>query len=395
MATRRSKPAAPFGPDAEPLSESADTKSSLATDASPSSPEVLRTLYSALLKTRLLEEQVLSLSRAGKIPGVAPPSWAAKPPKSGHASVLSLKTASPPRLRTLYSALLKTRLLEERVLTLSRAGKIPGVALPILGGEATEVGACIGLQPEDSLATSQPKLAAHVVKDTQLHRVFAELFARHKQPPPQHTSNGAGALRIIPPASSVTGQLDIAAGVAYAYRSLGKANVVVALADDGLAALGFWHEAASLASRHRLPIVFIVENCAQSQANGTSVIQSDEDLRDRAEAYGIPGITVDGNDIVAVWRVTQESIHRARTGAGATLIECRTWRWHAETDKSSTNGRSKSKPAYWQHDPLQRMEHYMKKRKLWQQAWKDRLVNEYQGALAVAVNSLQQVSKSR
>ena len=338
MATRRSKPAAAFAPNTEPLCESADTKSSLATDASPSSPEVLRTLYSALLKTRLLEEQVL---------------------------------------------------------TLSRAGKIPGVALPILGGEATEVGACIGLQPEDSLATSQPKLAAHVVKDTQLHRVFAELFARHKQPPPQHTSNGAGALRIIPPASSVTGQLDIAAGVAYAYRSLGKANVVVALADDGLAALGFWHEAASLASRHRLPIVFIVENCAQSHANGTSVVQSDEDLRDRAEAYGIPGITVDGNDIVAVWRVTQESIHRARTGAGATLIECRTWRWHAEADKPSANGRCKSKPSYGQHDPLQHMEHYMKKRKLWQQAWKDRLVNEYQGALAAAVNSLQQVSKSR
>ena len=331
MATRRSKPAAAFAPNTEPLSESADTKSSLATDASPSSPEVLRTLYSALLKTRLLEEQVL---------------------------------------------------------TLSRAGKIPGVALPILGGEATEVGACIGLQPDDSLATSQPKLAAHVVKDTPLHRVFAELFARHKQPPAQHT-NGAGALRIIPPASSLTGQLDIAAGVAYAYRSLGKANVVVALADDGLAALGFWHEAASLASRHRLPIVFIVENRAQSHANGTSVIQSDEDLRDRAEAYGIPGITVDGNDIVAVWRVTQESIHRARTGAGATLIECRTWRWQAEADKPSANGRSRSKLACWQHDPLQHMEHYMKKRKLWQQAWKDRLGNQYQGALAAAVNSLQ------
>src|SRR5215469_18126998 len=144
MAARKSNPHAPLGPNAEPLSESADTKSSLATDASPSSPEVLRTLYSVLLKTRLLEEQVLALSRAGKI---------------------------------------------------------PGAALPILGGEATEVGACIGLQPDDSLATSQPKLAAHVVQDTPLHRVFAELFARHKQPPAQHSSNGAGALRIIPPAS--------------------------------------------------------------------------------------------------------------------------------------------------------------------------------------------------
>jgi len=340
MAARKSNPPAPLGPNAEPLSESADTKSSLATDASPSSPEVLRTLYSVLLKTRLLEEQVL---------------------------------------------------------TLSRAGKIPRVGLPTLGGEATEVGACIGLRPDDSFASSEPKLAAHVVKDTPLTRVFAELFAHHKQQPIQHTSNGAGALRIIPPASSLTGQLDIAAGVAYAYRSLAKPNVVVALADDGVAALGFWHEAACLASRHRLPIVFIVENCAQSHGNGTNVVQSNEDLRDRAEAYGIPGITVDGNDIVAVWRVTQESIHRARTGAGPTLIECRTWRWHGEAENPSANGRSKPKLLHtrWENDPLHHMEHYMKKRKLWQQVWKDRLVNEYRAALGTGVSSLEPIAKSR
>ena len=338
MAARKFNPPAPLGPNAEPLSES-DTRSSLATDASPSSPEVLRTLYSVLLKTRLLEEQVL---------------------------------------------------------TLSRAGKIPRVGLPILGGEATEVGACIGLQPDDSFASSQPNWAAHVVKDTPLHLVFAELFACHKQQPPQHTSNGARVLRVVPPASSLTGQLDIAAGVAYAYRSMDKPNVVVALADDGLAALGLWHEAACLASRHRLPIVFMVENRAQSHANGTSVVHSNEDLRVRAEAYGIPGITVDGNDIVAVWRVTQESIHRARTGAGPTLIECRTWRWHGEGDNPSANGRSKPKRlhARWQNDPLHHMEHYMKKRKLWHQAWKDGLVNEYQAALDTAVSSLEPVAKS-
>ena len=326
MAAPKSKRPAPLGPSAEPLSEKG---SSLATDASPSSPDVLRTLYSVLLKTRLLAEQVLELSRAGKI---------------------------------------------------------PGVALPILGGEATEVGACIGLQPDDCFASSQPKLAAHVVKGTPLKQVFAELSIRHTRPLPPHMSNGAISLRVVPQTASVTGQLDIAAGIAYAYRSLGKPNVVVALADDGLAALGFWHEAASLASRHRLPIVFMVENCAQSHANGTSVVQSDEDLRDRAEAYGIPGITVDGNDIVAVWRVTQESIHRARTGAGPTLIESRTWRWHAEADNPSANGHSTSKlsRARWQHDPLHHMEHYMKKRKLWQQEWKDRLAEEYRSALAAA-----------
>ena len=190
-------------------------------------------------------------------------------------------------------------------------------------------------------------------------------------------------MHIVPQASSIAGQLDVAAGIALAYRNLGKPNVVVALADDGLAALGFWHEAASLAARHRLPIIFMVENCAQSHPNGAGTVQSDDDLRDRAEAYGFPGITVDGNDIVAVWRVTQESIHRARSGTGPTLIECRTWRWHAEADSTASNGRPAK--AMREHDPLVHMEHYMKKRSLWKQAWKERLAGDYRTALAEAV----------
>ena len=295
--------------------------------------------------------------------------------------------SDPDVLRTLYSVLLKTRMLEEQVLGLLRAGKIPGATVLLLGGEATEVGACIGLQSDDSFSSSQPKLAAHVVRVSPLNRVFTQIFGREKKSLSHDSANEGSQLRLVPPTATLSGQFDIAAGVALAYRQLGKPNVVVALADDGLAALGFWHEAASLASRHRLPIVFMAENSAQSHSNGTCPVHSDEDLRDRAEAYGFPGITVDGNDIVAVWRVTQESIHRARSGAGPTLIECRTWRWHAEADNPSINGRYKSKFLHgrWQHDPLHHMEHYMKKRSLWKQAWKDSLVEDYRSALTRAV----------
>jgi pyruvate dehydrogenase E1 component alpha subunit len=293
--------------------------------------------------------------------------------------------------------MLKTRLLEEQVLTLLRAGRIPGVPVPVLGGEATEVGACIGLQPDDSFATTQPKLATHVVRDTPLKRVFAQLFNFEKEYLAAQSSADAPALRVVPQTATIAGQFNIAAGVALAARHLEKSNVVVALADDGLAALGFWHEAASIAAHQRLPIVFVVENCDQSHRNGTNAVQSNEDLRDRAEAYGIPGITVDGNDIVAVWRVTQESIHRARSGAGPTLIECRTWRWHAEADQDSTAHASKgsSHKARKEHDPLHHMEHYMKKRNLWKQAWKNNLVAEYRAALARAVKLAEESSRSR
>jgi len=291
--------------------------------------------------------------------------------------------SNPDVLRKLYSVLLKARLLEEQVLALLRAGRIPGTPVPIFGGEATEVGAFIGLQPVDSFSSSQPKLATHVIRGTPLEHVFAQLLHGEKQSVPTAQPVAAESVHIVPQSSSISGQLDVAAGIALTYRNLAKPNVVVALADDGLAALGFWHEAASLASRHRLPIIFMVENCAQSHPSGTGTVQSDDDLRDRAEAYGFPGITVDGNDIVAVWRVTQESIHRARSGAGPTLIECRTWRWHAEADSAASNGRPSK--ARQEHDPLLHMEHYMKKRSLWKQAWKDRVAEGYRAALKRAL----------
>src|SRR5271169_938374 len=317
------------------------------------------------------------------------------PPKSSLAADAS--PSNPEVLRTLYSVMLKTRLLEEQVLALLRAGRIPGVTVPILGGEATEVGACIGLQPDDAISSSQPKLATHVVMDTPLKRVFAQLFHLETVHPDARSSSETRKPQVVPLTVTIAGQFDIAAGVAFAYRQHEKSNVVVALADDGLAALGCWHEAASLAARQRLPIVFIVENSAQPQSNGTAVVKYDGDLRDRAESYGFPGITVDGNDIVAVWRVTQESIHRARSGAGPTLIECRTWRWHAEAGHQSVTGASSTKPVHaWKtRDPLHHMEHYMKKRSLWQPAWKDRLAEEYRAALEEAVAFAEESTRSR
>ena len=332
MAATSTNPPQSAGQIAASMIDSVPAKSSLATDASPSNPEVLRSLYSVMLKTRLLEEQVLALLRAGRI---------------------------------------------------------PGVPVPILGGEATEVGACIGLQPNDSFATTQPKLSTHVVSDTPLQQVFAQLFNFEKEYLAAHPSSDAPALRVVPQTATIEGQFNIATGVALAYRRQENTDVVVTMADDGLAALGFWHEAASIAASQRLPIVFVVENSAQGPPHAANVFRADGDLRDRAEAYGFPGITVDGNDVVAVWRVTQESIHRARSGAGPTLIECRTWRWHAEADQdfAARGSKSNSLRARMQHDPLHHMEHYMKKRNLWKQSWKDQLASQYLASITGALKS--------
>jgi pyruvate dehydrogenase E1 component alpha subunit len=295
--------------------------------------------------------------------------------------------SDPDVLRTLYSVLLKTRLLQDEVISLIRAGRIPGTVVPLLGGEATEVGSCIGLQSDDSFSSTQPKLATAVVRGVPLDQIFQQLL-RVAEEDSAAVIHAPECFQIVPQTLSITGQLDIAAGIALAYRNLAKANVVVALVDDGLAALGSWHEAADLASRYRLPLVVIAENPSNPRSNRDGTVGHGEDLRDRADAYGFPGITVDGNDPIAVWRVTQESIHRARTGAGPTLIESRTWRWY--TGNESSNGHKLLHPSSTrgQSDPLNHMEHYMKKRSLWNQSWRDAFATEYRDVVCAAITSL-------
>jgi len=111
--------------------------------------------------------------------------------------------SNPDVLRTLYSVLLKTRLLEEQVLSLLRAGKIPGTLAPALGGEATEVGACVGLLPGDSFSSSKPKLVTDVVRGTPLPSVFAQLFHRDDQPAAKPTES----MQVVPPCRNAACEL--------------------------------------------------------------------------------------------------------------------------------------------------------------------------------------------
>src|SRR5271157_5659922 len=111
--------------------------------------------------------------------------------------------SNPEVLHSLYSVMLKTRLLEEQVLALLRAGRIPGVPVPVLGGEASEVGACIGLQPDDSFASSLPTLAAHVVRATPLRHVFAQLCNCEKEYLAAHPSDPTDSMLVVPQTASV------------------------------------------------------------------------------------------------------------------------------------------------------------------------------------------------
>jgi TPP-dependent pyruvate/acetoin dehydrogenase alpha subunit len=237
-------------------------------------------------------------------------------------------------LRNLYAALLKCRLVAEQVQRgSSHVGTASNAAAAryeiAIGHEAVVVGATADLGAEDSVAASPTNLAALVARGSAL----ADLFA---------ASNGR-------PSSSIPASKDpihLGTGVALTHKLEKKRNVVVAFFDPVGDSLESQHEAIKFAGAHKLPILYVIES-----AGGMSSTKGDpylEPISYMARECGVPGILVDGSDVVAVWRVAQESIHRARSGSGATVIVCK-----------KVDGR----------DPLAQMETYLKKRSIWDDDW--------------------------
>jgi len=120
--------------------------------------------------------------------------------------------------------------------------------------------------------------------------------------------------------------MPIATGAAFACKYQKTDNVAVAFFGDGASDRATFHEALNLASTWRLPVIFVCENNGWAISNSQATHQNITDISDRATAYGIPGVSIDGNDVVAVYEAAQAAVERARRGDGPTLIECKTWR---------------------------------------------------------------------
>lgn len=285
---------------------------------------------------------------------------------------------SPELLKRLYSYMLKCRTLEERARVLFKQGKFAGNYYAAVGQEATEVGCTIDLEEQDCIAPSHRDFISHIMKGTPLKFMFAQLYARKTSPDQGRSSPahcGYAPLNVITPASTIAAQLNIGTGVALAYKMQKKPNIVVALSGDGSTSLGFWHEALNFAGVMKLPIVFVIQNNRWAESVSVKLQTAVEDLSVKAQAYGFPGITVDGNDAAAVYRVAREAIERARSGEGPTLIECKTYRWYGHSEIDPAKYRAPEEVEYWKaKDPIPAMQRYLTERGLWSDAWKEELL---------------------
>lgn len=238
---------------------------------------------------------------------------------------------SEDKLRWMYERMSLIRHFEERLKWLVETGVPAGAVHFYTGQEAVAAGVCAALQPQDWVASTHRGHGHCIAKGVDVAPMMAELYGKSTG-----TNRGkGGSMHITDITKGVLGVNPIVgAGIAHAVGAglsakVRKANeVAVTFFGDGAAAIGTFHESLNMASIWQLPVVFVCENNGYAQATPVEYALSSPNVAERAPAYGMPGVTVDGQDVVAVWRAAEEAVRRARSGGGPSLIECKTYRYH-------------------------------------------------------------------
>jgi TPP-dependent pyruvate/acetoin dehydrogenase alpha subunit len=265
-------------------------------------------------------------------------------------------------LLDLYRTMQKIRQFESRIVDLYAKGVIPGLAHLYIGEEGVAAGACAVLRRDDYI-TSTHRGHGHVIaKGAELKLMMAELFGRRNG----YCKGKGGSMHIADMSIGILGAngiagggLPIAVGAGWSAKWRGTDQVTACFFGDGSSNNGTFHESLNLASVHRLPVIFVCEN----NLYGISVCQAKHqaimDIAIRATGYDVPGVTIDGNDVLAVYDGVSKAVKRARAGEGPTLIECKTYRWRGHHEGDPNQGaryRTKDEIAVWvEKCPIQRL----------------------------------------
>jgi len=232
-------------------------------------------------------------------------------------------------LLDLYRRMLLIRHFEERVKYLFLEGVMPGTIHQYQGQEAIAVGVCAALEPADVITSTHRPHGHAIAKGLTVESLMHELFGK-----PTGCCRGKGgsmhvgdpAKGMIPAIAIVGGGVPVATGMALAFRMKKEPRVAVCFMGDGAVNEGAFHEGVNMGAIWLLPVVYVIENNRYSASTPIAETVRLKNLADRAAGYGIPGVTVDGNDVMAVYETARAAIGQARSGGGPTLVEAVTYR---------------------------------------------------------------------
>jgi len=237
---------------------------------------------------------------------------------------------SKEELLKMYENMVKIRYFENQITDLYSKGLMPGLAHLYIGEEAVAVGACSNLTKRD-FATSTHRGHGHLIaQGADLKRMMAEVLGKKSG----YCKGKGGSMHIMDLSRGIIGAnaivgagIPIATGAGYTTKVKGTDQVTIAFFGDAASNQGTFHESINMAAAWKLPVIYICENNLYGISVDIRKVTAIKDIATRAEAYGIPGVVVDGNNVLEVYRVVKEAIERARKGEGPTLIECKTYRF--------------------------------------------------------------------
>jgi pyruvate dehydrogenase E1 component alpha subunit len=262
-----------------------------------------------------------------------------------------------------------TRELEFRIeRKLYRQGKIVGGVYVGRGQEAIAVGSCINLRTDDVVCPSHRDMGAFLIRGMSLRTILAQYMGRKTGATRGKESNmhmGDLNRNLIAFVSMLGDNVPVAAGIGLSFKMRGFDRVALCFFGDGATSRGDWHEGINMASVFKVPVVFICNNNQYAYSTPLERQMAVENVADRAEAYGLPGEIVDGNDILAVWDAATRAIERARSGHGPTLIECKTFRMTGHSAHDDAGYVPPELFEMWEErDPINRFERVLTKRGL-------------------------------
>jgi TPP-dependent pyruvate/acetoin dehydrogenase alpha subunit len=243
---------------------------------------------------------------------------------------------------------------------LYRQGKILGGVYVGRGQEAIAVGSSIQLESDDCICPSHRDMGAFLIRGFSPRSVFAQYLGRKTGPTRGKDGNmhmGDVSKGVVSFVSMLADTVPVAVGIGMAYKMQQRKNVVLCYFGEGATSRGDWHEGLNLAAVQKAPVVFICNNNQYAYSTPLEKQMAVASVADRAQAYGMPGVSIDGNDVLAVYEATRSAIARARTGGGPSLIECRTFRMTGHSAHDDAGYVPKEQFEKWgKKDPIHRFE---------------------------------------
>ena len=271
----------------------------------------------------------------------------------------------PDDLVEVYRTMVRIRRFEEKLAALFKRGRLPGFVHLYIGEEAVATGVCSALRPDDRITSTHRGHGHLIAKGAGVDRMMAELFGRV-----DGYCRGKGGsmhivdfgLGIIGTNGIVGGGIPIGTGAALGDKHLGRDSVTVTFFGDGASNQGVFFEAMNLAAIWKLPVIFVCENNGYTEWTPTEKLTAGS-ISERGRPFGIPGVTVDGNDVLAVRAAAEEAVARARRGDGPSLLECATYRWHGHNEGEEAfagNYRPQEEQDHWRgQEPIARFRDHL------------------------------------